>query len=370
MTDVYRPMPDKSRLVCLPLYDKLDVEQQIYVRHDDIDHAWKVLKHNLQHSVRRSEAACGYIIGHSRCGKSETVKRWIYQTCGKRPEKGEPYQLIEGNGKRIVYADLTNGSTPFIATRQILTKLFNDITVKQLSESTAAGRLIDQFGFHKIDQFIIDEGQKMFVKKGPGAITKFASWLVTIENARLFGTVVVGDTRLKYLFGQDDAVNQRKAGLALLRPFPFATPYDEVDFEGFVVEFERMLPFDKTPITNGTGRCTPLMLLMIYFATRGTPGALSKLCEGATVEADERLGGANVESLEMTDFVAAFDFLLKNDPRMKKVNPFKVDDRRMIPKFPLTPSEDEDDEDDDSEPNARGAHRPRSKVGGRILEKS
>jgi hypothetical protein len=366
MTNGLNQNPDKSHLICLPLDDKLDAIQRIYIRHADIDHAWKVLKYNLLHSVRRSEASCGYIIGHSRCGKSETAKRWIYQNCGRRPEKGEPYQLIEGNGKRIVYADLTNGSTPFIATCQILKKLFNDITIKTLSESTAAGRLIEQFRLSKIDQFIIDEGQKMFVKKGPGAISKFASWLVTLENARLFGTVVLGDTRLKDLFPEDDALNERKTGLASLRPFPFATSIDEEDYEGFVVEFERMLPFLKTPITNGTGRCTPLMLLMIYFATRGTPGALSKLCEIATVEADERLGGKNVESLEMADFVAAFDFLLKNDPRMNKVNPFRVDDRRKIPTFPLTPPETEDD----FEADAQKARRPRSKVGGRILAKS
>jgi len=286
--------------------------------------------------------------------------------CGKRPIKGEPYQLIEGNGKKIVYADLTNGSTPFIATCQMLEKLFNDITTKKLSESTAAGRLIDQFRFNKVDQFIIDEAQKMFVKKGDAAISKFASWLVTIENARLFGTVVMGDMRLKDLFPQDDAINERKTGLAFLRPFPFATQAHEEDYEGFVVEFERMLPFLKTPITNGTGRCTPLMLHMIYFATRGPPGALSKLCEVATVEAYERLGGKNVESLEMADFVAAFDFLWKHDPRMKGVNPFTVDDRRKIPSFPLTPSEREDD----SKADAGNARRASSKVGGRIIAKS
>jgi hypothetical protein len=372
MTNALHQQPDKSRLICLPLNDKLDAIQRIYIRHPDIDHAWKVLKYNLLHSVRRSEAACGYIVGHSRCGKSETAKRWIYQTCGRRPEAGkpgkpyQPYQLIEGNGKTIVYADLTNGSTPFIATCQMLKKLFNDITTTTLSETTAAARLIEQFRLAKVDQFIIDEGQKMFVKKGAAAITKFASWLVTIENARLFGTVVMGDMRLKDLFPQDDAINERKTGLALLRPFPFATPSDEEDYEGFVVEFERMLPFNKTPITNGTGRCTPLMLLMIYFATRGPPGALSKLCEAATVEAYERLGGKNVESLEMADFIAAFDFLSKNDPRMKGVNPFTVDDRRKIPSFPLTPTEKEAD----SEADTPEAPRRRSKVGGRILAKS
>jgi hypothetical protein len=108
------------------------------------------------------------------------------------------------------------------------------------------------------------------------------------------------------------------------------------------------------------------MLLMIYFATRGPPGALSKLCEAATVEAYERLGGKNVESLEMADFIAAFDFLSKNDPRMKGVNPFTVDDRRKIPSFPLTPTEKEAD----SEADTPEAPRRRSKVGGRILAKS
>ena len=101
--------------------------------------------------------------------------------------------------------------------------------------------------------------------------------------------------------------------------------------------------------------------------------ALSKLCEIATVEAYERLGGKNVESLEMADFVAAFDFLLKNDPRMKGVNPFKVDDRRKIPTFPLTPPETEDDSDENARKARsprRKARSPRSTVGGLILAKS
>jgi hypothetical protein len=366
MTDAPNQEPDRSRLVCLPLDDKLDAIQRIYIRHPDIDHAWKVLKYNILHSVRRSEAPAGYIIGHSRCGKSETAKRWIYQTCGRRPVPGEPYQLISGNGKTIVYADLTNGSTPLIATTEILKKLFADITIKQLSETTAAARLIKQFEWHGVDQFIIDEGQMMFVNKGAAGISKFASWIVSIENARMFGTVILGDTRLKKIFAQVDAVQKRKKGFASLKPFSFASPYDEAFFESFVVEFERMLPFLRTPITNGTGRCTPLMLLMIYFATRGTPGLLALLCEQAAVEADDRLGGGNVESLEMEDFVAAFDFLSKNDDLMKGVNPFAVDDRRAIPSFHLTPPETEDD----SQADAQKAPRPRSKAGGRILAKS
>jgi hypothetical protein len=62
MTDALNQEPDMSRLVCSPLNDKLDALQRIYI---------------LQHSVRPSEAPAGYIIGHSRCGKSETAKRWI-----------------------------------------------------------------------------------------------------------------------------------------------------------------------------------------------------------------------------------------------------------------------------------------------------
>jgi hypothetical protein len=68
----------------------------------------------------------------------------------------------------------------------------------------------------------------------------------------------------------------------------------------------------------------------------------------------------------MVDFVAAFDFLWKNDPRMNKVNPFSVDDRRKIPTFPLKPS----DTEEAPEKSAQKARNPRSKVGGRILAKS
>jgi hypothetical protein len=366
MTDTQNQEQDKSHLLHLPIEKKIDLVQQIYIRSEDIDHAWEVLNYNMRYAVRRGEASTSYIIGYSRCSKTESAKRWIKHVCGKRPVKGGAYQMIEGNGKRVVYADLTNGSTPFIATCQILKKLFNDITVNKLTETTAAERLVEQFIFHGVDQFIIDEGQRMFVNKGPAAIAKFAAWLVSIENARSFGTVVMGDTRLFELFEGDDAANQRKTGLAYLEPFPFVTPEDELTFEGFVVEFERMLPLLKTPITNGTGRCTPLMLLMLYFATRGVRGAFAKLCERALHEADIRLGGKNVDAVQMEDFSTAFNFLLKNDPLMMGVNPFKIDDRRKLPSFPLAPGKT----NGAPASQASSARRTRSKTGGRILAKS
>jgi hypothetical protein len=351
----------------LPLEKKLDIIQQIYVAYEGIVDAWTVLETTLKRGIRRSEAATGCIIGDPRCGKSETVKRFIEKMCGVRPIKGKPYQLIEGNGLRIVYADLTNGATPLTATQMILRDLFKDIMAMSLKEGTASPRLVEMFILHKIDMFIIDEAQQTFNGHGPGAALKLGKWLLTLENARSFTTVLVGDTRLNDLFVQVPAAAKRKGGVARLKPFSFSSASQKKEFGKFIAEFVRNLPFLKTCLADEKGNCDPAILFKLYFATRGVPGVVSILTESATEAAFRRSNGAIPEELELRDFKAGFDYLLKNDPLMKNCNPFAVANEKEIPTIPLTPEAAEEER-----LAALGGRRAsnrgsKSSVGGRIL---
>src|SRR5258705_13254646 len=111
-----------------PIQRMRDQIGAIFIRHDDIIHAWKVLDRTFRFGFRLNEAEPGYIYGNSQCGKTEVTHRWIKHVTGKRPirrrpeQKDEPIlcQRIEGNGVKIVYLDLTNGASPLEACKVIL----------------------------------------------------------------------------------------------------------------------------------------------------------------------------------------------------------------------------------------------------------
>ena len=92
-----------------PLQTKLDVIGSIFVRHDDINRAWRVLDRTYRFGFRLNEASTGYIYGHSRCGKTEVAHRFMRSLTGKPPIRGKIYdpegrlippvcQFLEGNG--------------------------------------------------------------------------------------------------------------------------------------------------------------------------------------------------------------------------------------------------------------------------------
>ena len=356
----------RKKLIALPLDMKLNVIQQIYIRHPGIQRAWDVLEKTEQHGIRLREAATGYIIGESRCGKSETAKRFIQKLTGRKPAEEMRYQLIEGNGKKVVYADMTNGATPLEATRYIVQHIFNDVLAHKVKEHNASNRLIDWFQQDEIDVFVIDEGQQLFNGHGPLAATKMGRWLLSLENAASFRTIVIGDTHLYDLFNAVPALLERKSGIAHLEPFSFATDVDKVVLGKFLFEFERCLPVDETCLSNNGRAVSTRRLLDVYFATRGAPGAISKLCEGAFVAAYARTEGAIPEKLELADFVAAFDLLSGADQRMLGINPFKADSEKDIPTIPYTP-----DDANDARLSRLGKRRSRRSnapvAGGRIL---
>jgi hypothetical protein len=209
----------------------------------------------------------------------------------------------------------------------------------KVKEHNASNRLIDWFQQDAVDVFLIDEGQQLFNGHGPLGATKMGRWLLSLENSASFKSIVIGDTNLYGLFDAVPALLERKSGIAHLEPFSFATDVDKAVLGQFLLEFERCLPVKETCLSNREKAVPPRRLLDVYFATRGAPGAISKLCEGAFIAAYSRTSGAIPEKLELVDFIAAFDLLSGADPRMLGVNPFKESSEKTIPSIPYTPDD-------------------------------
>jgi hypothetical protein len=329
-----------------PLQTKLDVIGSIFVRHDDINRAWRVLDRTYRFGFRLNEASTGYIYGHSRCGKTEVAHRFIQSLTGKRPIRGKIYdsfgrirgpvcQLIEGNGVKIVYLDLTNGALPLAACQEIL-KVFKEIKpTHRMKQPEATARIIEVLGFHNVDILIVDEAQQAFRGHGIHAPNALGEWLLPMENAKVFKVVLVGSPDLRRLLREVPAARERHGGLAYLKPFDFETEEDEVFFGGFVEKFVRDLPFDSTCLLEDGKKISRRRLFDLYFTTRGVQGELPKLCEQSTISAFERCGSEVPKSLILDDFIAGFDYLFHDDDRMKGVNPFATTDIKRIPTISL-----------------------------------
>jgi len=361
-----RETAERKKLYDLPLDGKLGVIQRIYIRTNDISRARYVFEDIMHRGKRLRECKTGWVIGESRCGKSETAKRVISEYTGANFLAGEPYQLIEGNGYRIVFADLTNGATPLVASQAILTELFSDSKALRMKATQAAGRIIEVFREQEIDLFVIDETQQMFRGHGPWGAVVLGNWLLGLQNSNVVPMVCIGAPELREVFLQVKPIRDRKGPEANLDPFPFATEVDRGIFGEFVAAFERDLPFPKTCLTAGTGKCSGKRLLEIYFATRGTRGVLANLAEQATKEAFLR--EPNPATLELDDFIKAFDVLLKHDERMRGINPFAVRDVKDIPTIPYTAKEAEDDRLEALFGKPRRRKTSKANPGGRISE--
>jgi hypothetical protein len=357
-----------------PLQRKLNVIDSIFVRHDDIQRAWKVLDRTHRFGLRLNEASTGYIYGHSRCGKTEVTHRFIQSLTGKRPvrgrvcdvtgrNRGPACQLIEGNGVKIVYLDLTNGASPLAACKEIL-QLFSEILpLRNIQQADATGRVIRTLIFHEVDMLIVDEAQQAFKGHGENAPLALGQWLLPMENAKAFTIVLVGSPDLKRLFQEVPAARQRHRGLAYLKPFDFKTEVDKRLDRAFVEQFIRDLPFDSTCLCDGSGKVSERRLFDLYFTTRGVQGELPKLCVEATVCGFERCGRVP-NTLILQDFIDAFEYLFHDDERMKGVNPFATADLRNIPTIPLSLKDAEREERE----QARTSSQSRKMKGGRIRD--
>ena len=320
---------DASHL--LPLDKRKEHIARIYIRHDDITQAWTALEYCYDSSIRLRESSTGYIVGHSRCGKSETIKRFIDEKTGvdikRRGDSGviPDIQLCEGKGIRIVYADLTNGMTPRVASHAILKDVFADLKNAAAGEAEAGRSLVKHFGKHHIKMFVVDEAQQMFNGHGSGAPEKLGKWLLPLENAAAFSTVLVGAPELEMLHKTVEAANLRKGAFGKLLPFEFRTPMQKAEFRRFLRQFAAQLPFSSTCLFDENKKFVDEFLTPMYYATRGRRGEVAKLFEQATYFAfkDEKTGGCP-ERLTVEHIAAAFDMSLLNDHRMKNVNPFRA----------------------------------------------
>lgn len=335
----------------------------IYVNHDGNEEARRVLDYQLRYGKRTREGTSGYIIGYSRCGKTETIARFVEKTTGKpfkrqRQEDGEPnldfetqirllqeerperypplfMQMIEGGGKRILYADMTHGITPLIASQMILNGIFQYKMAHRVKEAEA-GNILAWFMWKcHIDLFVIDEAQQMFRNMGSHALKKFASWLLALENSGSFGIVVAGALDLEVLFPQSDATEERVGLDARLMPFPYETKDDRQRFAAVVREFGTLMPFKSTPLAD------PAMTTAFFYATRGRIGTLAKLADTATVLAFENpKTKGSPQILTVADFAEAFDRSRRHDWRMKGINPFRDS---KLPTIPLCIEKEEEE---------------------------
>jgi hypothetical protein len=179
---------------------------QIFVAHPAAAEAQFMLKDAIKNGARIREFSTRYLIGYSRCGKSETTKRLITELTGK-PVLKEFFQIIEGNGHKIVYADLTLGATPKAACRMMLFQLFGDKQCLRpaLTESEMTVLMINLFRKHGITWLFIDEAQTMLRSLTDKGAHKLSEFVLSIENARAFGTTLIGAPGLDHLHQMEAA---------------------------------------------------------------------------------------------------------------------------------------------------------------------
>jgi hypothetical protein len=312
---------------------------QIFVKHPDVVGVREFLDQLHLAGFRLREMETAYIRGWSRCGKSETIKRWIHDLTGQHVLPGVYLQLLQGNGIRIIYADMTIGATPNQASQMIGWKLFGSEKIRTLSELAVTDEFIELLKKHRVAVLVIDEAQWLLRSLGPKGADKFASWILTIENARAFQLVLLGAPFLELIQLSVDAAAARQAGSRLLNPFPFDTPDRQAKYAAFVKSFSSQTPFKKNWITEALETEKRFdTLRALYFADRGRPGNHAKLQEHATLFA-----GGDAQELTKEHFRAAFDLRYLADSKYKGFNPFRESDYVRLPPFPLSVAEADPD---------------------------
>jgi hypothetical protein len=315
----------------------------IFVQHPDVVAVRELLNQLNETNFRLREMETAYIRGWSRCGKSETIKRWIHEKTGQHVIPGVKLQLLEGNGIRIIYADMTSGSTPMQASQMIGSKLFGSNKILALKELQVTDEFIGLLSEDEVTFLIVDEAQWLLRSLGPKGADKFAAWVLTIENARAFQLVLVGAPFLELLQLMVDAADARQAGSRLLKPFGFQTEDQQAQYKAFSKAFAKEVPYKSNWIREAleTSKCDEA-LYAFFFATRGRPGTHAKLHEHAAVASYRRTG--RLETLSKEDFSAAFELRYLANAKYLGFNPFKDSDFKRLPKFPLTIEEDPPDE--------------------------
>ena len=297
--------PMKSEMISWDIDRRLNRIQQIYILHPAAQRVMQQLDFAWDHGMRLRETSTAFIVGNSRCGKSETLKQFVRRKIGVPfPNAyGATSLFLEGAGGRIVYLDCTNGATPLQASISILKNLFQFHL--RITENEASEKLIHHFGMNEVDMFVIDEGQKMI---GTGAAANsFANWILSLENARKFRIVVAGGPELIHLMDSHPTIRDRKDSFVEIEPFAHRSEEDREAFHIFLANFDRMMPFLTTPLTD------PANDDAIYYATRGRPGTLAKLLEKSTIFAFEK---GVPSTLEIDHLARAFALSFAKESRM------------------------------------------------------
>jgi AAA domain len=331
-------MTDLDAILSSPLVaSMLDEVRGIFVRHKKAQEAREMVKLSLAFARPLPENSSTWLIGWSRCGKSEIIKRLLQEQTGM-PVSKERVQLVLGNGKRYLYVDLMGGSTPRILARKINFRIFNDRQNLRLGEEEGTDALIENINHHDLDGVIVDEAQNL----AEDGKKKLARFVLAFENACNAPLVLVGPPTLAKILTKVDAMAQRAGGFKVLPPFGFANDDEQEMHAAFVAAFSDQLPFESNWFKEN--EYDHHMLRAVYYAQRGRPGRHSLLVEAAIPHAFMRTGGAKPKELTKEDIAAGFDRVFLNQQIMQGRNPFRPDDYLRLPKFPLSVEQEDSGE--------------------------
>lgn len=307
--------------------------REIFVEHPQAKETRDMLRLSLGSARDDGENASAYVIGWSRCGKSEIVKRLLREQTGKKISKAK-VQLLSGNGKRFIYADLTGGATPRTLARLINDKIFNDRSSLRLGEDEGVGALIENVNDNGIDGVFLDEAQNMADdRKG---IVKLGRLILSFENQCNAPLCVIGAPALENMRDEVDATQQRSGGFKKLEPLGFNTE----EHEAFVGTFSDRLPYLRNWFTENED--DPRTMRATFYAQRGRPGRHALLVDAATVHAFIRTGGTEPEELTKADIAAGFDRVFRNEKIMLGLNPFRDENYDRLPEAVFTTRHDTD----------------------------
>jgi hypothetical protein len=174
--------------------------------------------------------------------------------------------------------------------------------------------------------------------------------------------VIAAGPEMELLHETVAAANLRKGGNAKLTPFGIKTSEQKRAFRSFLHLFAKQLPFDSTCLLTSEGRLVEDMVVPVFFATRGRPGEIAKLCEMATLHAfgfDFTGKRPTPKRLSVDHFADAFDFYLRYDHRMKGFNPFRPDGAEY-PEYAQCIEDEETSRQEEEDEEARQKTRRRT----------
>lgn len=314
--------PSKEEMSEWPLDKRLQRIQRIFVEHHHVQAVNVALDGIYEHGIRLRESLPGILVGDSRCGKSELLKRYVRGKTGVAfPDKmpsgcvkvGEP-------GSTVVYLDCYNGATPRQACVTMLNELFDQrLATRGTRQQEATDLLMRHFQQEKVQLLVIDEAQKMVDGRSPADL---ANWIISLRNAGFFRIFISGDRSMYDLVDTVKVLRDSKKALVELRPFAYREQEQQADFAKFLRAFDKDMPFLSTPLSNKQ------LEEAFFFATRGRPGTLAIFLETAAYFAFRRMKEKDKKSaeapktIELVDLVKAFDQMMAGEARMLGINPF------------------------------------------------